>query len=376
MKRFAVAIALTVLAVSTAHAQYHAPGGDQPDMTLDAATRRAIVDSLVIQVPRHYVFPDRGKAAAQAIRKRFDRHEYDKITSAQEFADSLTRHLRAVTHDLHLRVHYRYEPLPVGGDDEPTAAERAADLAQERLLNFGFDKAQRLPGNVGYIELRSFSDYPEAQPTALAAMQFLGNCDALIFDLRRNGGGSPNMIATLLTYLVEPDRHLHFNDFYQRRPEGDVTEQWWTSPSVPGSRFAGKPVYVLTSPLTGSAAEEFAYDVQTHKLGTLVGAVTAGGANPGGLFRLNEHFAAFIATGRAINPVTKTNWEGVGVQPDVAVKPEDAVREAHVKAIMALLEKPRNDEHRALLQRALNVAQQTPSDKPEDYVRRGMRAGR
>ena len=102
-----------------------------------------------------------------------------------------------------------------------------------------------------------------------------------------------------------------------------------------------------------------------------MGAVTAGGANPGGLFRLNEHFAAFIATGRAINPVTKTNWEGVGVQPDVAVKPEDAVREAHVKAITALLEKPRNDEHRALLQRALNVAQQTPSDKPG-----GLRAPR
>ena len=155
-----------------------------------------------------------------------------------------------------------------------------------------------------------------------------------------------------------------------------MTEQYWTSTTVPGPRFAGKPVYVLTSPRTGSAAEEFAYDIQNLKRGTLVGEITAGGANPGGLFRLNEHFAAFIATGRAINPVTKTNWEGVGVKPDVAVKPEDAVREAHVKAITTLQEKPRNDEHRALLQRALNVAQQTPSDKPEDYMRRGMRAGR
>jgi hypothetical protein len=374
MKRLALAVAFTLLAVSTARAQYHAPAGDQQDMTLDAATRRAIIDSLVIRCRGTTCSPiaqGSGPSDPPAVRPARVR----QITSAQEFADSLTRHLRAVTRPAPAR------PLSLratsGGRRRRADGGGARRRSRPgRLLNFGFDKAQRLPGNVGYIELRSFSDYPEAQPTALAAMQFLGNCDALIFDLRRNGGGSPNMIATLLTYLVEPDRHLHFNDFYQRRPEGDVTEPWWTSPSVPGSRFAGKPVYVLTSPLTGSAAEEFAYDVQTHKLGTLVGAVTAGGANPGGLFRLNEHFAAFIATGRAINPVTKTNWEGVGVQPDVAVKPEDAVREAHVKAITALLEKPRNDEHRALLQRALNVAQQTPSDKPEDYVRRGMRAGR
>src|SRR5207247_2038022 len=109
------------------------------------------------QVPRRYVFPDRGREAARAIRKRFDAHQYDRITSAQEFADSLTRHLRAVTHDLHLRVHYRYEPLPVMSDQTSSPEERAADLAQERLRNFGFDKVQRLPGNVGYLELRSFS---------------------------------------------------------------------------------------------------------------------------------------------------------------------------------------------------------------------------
>ena len=378
MKPVPTLVVLATLAfASAAHAQFNAPMGDQQDLTVDAATRRVVVDSLIVAVDRHYVFPDQGKAAGRAIRRRFDAHEYDRVTSAQAFSDSLTRHLQAVTHDLHLRVHYRFEPLPVAThEDEPTAAERAQGLAQEQLRNFGFDKVQCLPGNVGYLELRMFSDLPEAQPTAMAAMQFLGNCDALIVDLRRNGGGSPNMIATLLTYLIAPERRLHFNDFFQRRPEGDVTEQWWTSPTVPGARFAGKPIYVLTSPLTGSAAEEFAYDVQTHKLGTLVGASTAGGAHPGGLYRLNEHFAAFIATGRAINPVTKTNWEGVGVKPDVAAKPEDALKVAHTQAIETLLKKPRDDEHRGLLQRALEVAQQTPSDRPEDFVRRGLRAAR
>jgi C-terminal processing protease CtpA/Prc len=226
---------------------------------------------------------------------------------------------------------------------------------------------QRLPGNVGYLDLRMFSGDPDAQATAVAAMNFLGHSDALIVDLRRNGGGSPGMIATLLTYLVEPGDRLNFNNFYVR--EGDRTTQWWTLPYVPGPRLHGKPLYVLTSERTGSAAEEFSYDVQTHELGTLVGQVTAGGANPGGMFRMNDHFAAFIVTGRAVNPITKTNWEGVGVKPDIAVPAEDALREAHVAAVKKLLESPRDDEHRGLLQRALEAAQKTVSDPAEDFRR-------
>lgn len=138
---------------------------------------------------------------------------------------------------------------------------------------------------------------------------------------------------------------------------------------MPGPRFARKPVFVLTSPLTGSAAEEFSYDVQTHKLGTCVGGVTAGAANPGGLHRLSDHLAAFIADGRAVNPITKTNWEGVGVQPDIAVPPAEALREAHVRAVKALQASPRDDDHAAFLGRALTAAEQTPSDKPEDFSR-------
>jgi C-terminal processing protease CtpA/Prc len=189
----------------------------------------------------------------------------------------------------------------------------------------------------------------------------------LIVDLRRNGGGSPRMIQTLLSYLVDPDRRLHFNDFQER--EGDRWEQWHTLPYVPGPRLAGKPVYVLTSSLTGSAAEEFSYDVQTHKLGTLVGSTTAGAANPGGLFRLSDHLATFIATGRAVNPITKTNWEGVGVKPEVDVAPATALREAHVRAIEAIREHARDDDHRALLGRALEFAKKTASDPEDDFVR-------
>ena len=136
---------------------------------------------------------------------------------------------------------------------------------------------------------------------------------------------------------------------------------------MPGPRFSGKPVYALTSVLTASAAEEFSYDLLTHKLGTLVGATTAGAANPGRFVRISDHLAAFVATGRAVNPITNTNWEGVGVKPDVAVPAHEALRTAHVHAIEQLQKQPRDAEHAAFLGRALGFAKQTPDDKPSDF---------
>jgi C-terminal processing protease CtpA/Prc len=240
-------------------------------------------------------------------------------------------------------------------------------VEDERLRNFGFERVERLAGNVGYLDLRMFSGLPEAQATAVAAMNFLANADAIIVDLRRNGGGDPSLLQTVLTYFIAANDRLHINDFYMR--EGDRTEQWWSAAQVPGPRLNGKPLYVLTSNLTGSCAEEFAYDVQTHKLGTLYGASTAGGANPGGLFRLSDHLAAFIATGRAINPVTKTNWEGVGVKPDRDVPPGDALREAHLAALQGLLANTTDADRKALLERAIERAKQDPSDPAEEFMR-------
>jgi hypothetical protein len=358
-------VAIPFLA-GAARAQFAAGGPDEPDTPLDAATRSAVIESLAVAVRDRYVFPDKGAELARALRRRAQQRQYDGITSTRVFAESLTAHMQALTRDLHMRVHYRHIPIaPRGSEDEPDERERARLLAFDRLRNFGFEQVRRLPGNVGYLDLRMFSGLPEAQATAVAAMNFLGNCDALIVDLRRNGGGSPGMIQTLLTYLVEPGRRLHFNDFYQR--EGDRWVQWHTASYVPGPRLAGRPIFVLTSALTASAGEEFCYDVLTHKLGTLVGATTIGAANPGGMFRLSDHLAAFIATGRAVNPITKTNWEGVGVKPDVSVPAHEALREAHVRAIEALQGSPRDDEHRALLGRALEAARNTPHDRPEDF---------
>ena len=372
MRRLIVLLSLSLLPLAfAAPARAQALASEnQPDLTIDAATRRAVVDTLCDRIERHYVFPDRARTASKAIRKRMSAHDYDRITSAADFADTLTVQLQAVVHDVHLRVHYRHDPIPAVVDDDAPLPEAEQRRIQERgrYTNYGFEHLERLPGNVGYLDLQQFSGDPAGQATAVAAMTMLSNTDALILDLRRNGGGSPMMIATILTYFTTADDRLLFNTFYQR--EGDKTEEYWTSPYVPGTRYLGKPLFVLTSNRTASAAEEFAYDVQTHKLGTVVGAVTRGGANPGRLYRLNDHFAAFIATGRAINPVTKTNWEGVGVKPDSLTKAGEALRAAYSMALRKLIDGVKDDPDRLdSLKRSLEAAAQRPLDPEEDFQR-------
>jgi len=370
MKRLASlllgAVLGALLLTRAAHAQAGFGSPLDADTPVDAAYRRAVVESLIVQVQARYVFADRGAALARSLRKRLQSREYDDITSGRVLAESLTAHMQAVTHDGHMRVHYRETPFPQRLEEDEAPAEEIARQREEmRFRNYGFEQVRRLPGNVGYLDLRMFSGAPEAHATAVAAMQFLASCDAIIVDLRRNGGGSPEMIQTLLTYFVPEGERLHINDFYRRA--GERTEQFHTLSHVPGRRLAGKPLYVLTSPWTASAAEEFAYDVQTHQLGTVLGGVSAGAAHPGGLFRLGTHHAAFIATGRAVNPITQTNWEGVGVQPDIDAPPHEAVRRAHVLAIEKLQEATKDESHRKLLDRSKEAAKNLPIDKAEEF---------
>src|SRR5262249_11866225 len=254
-----------------------------------------------------YVFPEVAKKMEAAVRARVDAKEYDGITSAKALAKALTDHLQEVSRDKHLRVSYSYDPLPLKkkpAGPSPQEGERMQASAARR--NFGFEKVERLAGNVGYLDLRGFQNPEAAGETAVAAMNFLAHTDALLIDLRQNGGGSPAMVALLSSYLFAQPTHL--NDLYFR--PNDATHQWWTLPYVPGTRYAGKDVYVLTSRRTFSAAEEFTYNLQNLKRATIVGETTGGGAHPGGMVPITEHFAMFVPTGRAINPISKTNWEG------------------------------------------------------------------
>ena len=292
-----------------------------------------------------YVFPEVAKKMEQAIRDRVAKKEYDQITSAKAFAETLTKHLQEVSHDKHLRVRYSHEPLPVRQNrQEPTAEEREQFRRNNMWGNFGFEKIERLEGNVGYLSLRGFNDPNGAEETIAAAMNFLGNTEALIIDLRRNGGGSPEMVALISSYLFG-EKPVHLNSLYWR--EGNRTDDFWTKDKVLGKRFADKDVYVLTSNRTFSAAEEFSYNLKNLKRATIVGEVTGGGANPGGMFRITEHFGVFIPTGKAINPITKTNWEGTGVKPDVEVPAEHALKTAHLDALKKVAAKQSDNPRRA-----------------------------
>ena len=278
--------------------------------TLDAATRSQVIDAALEALDKSYVFPEVAGRMAADVRRRDRAGEY-AIDDPEAFARKLTADLQSVSRDLHLRVRYSTD-------------DRVRPL-RPRPVNFGFEKVERLPGNIGYLELTSFMGAGrEAEQAADAAMAQLASSDALIVDLRRNGGGSPHMVARVSSHLFESRTHL--NSLYWR--EGDRTEEFWTA-DLPGPRFGqSKPVYVLTSKSTFSGAEEFAYNLKSRKRATIVGETTGGGAHPGAIRRLAGNFTMFVPTGRAINPVTRTNWEGTGVAPDVVAASDDALERA------------------------------------------------
>ena len=333
-----------------------------PSAPLDARARGEVIEHLIDEMNRRYVFPDVAQRVASALRGDGAK-AFDGVTDGREFAERLTRSLQDVTHDKHVRVRYSAAPVPVrqqAHDDRPTQAELAAWREQEAKRNFGVERVERLPGNIGYVELRGFAPAPVAGPALAAAMTLVAHADALIIDVRRNGGGDPETVALVCSYLF--DHRTHLNDLQWR--EGGRTEQFWTQEWVPGERYGEtKPVYVLTSSHTFSGAEEFSYNLRTRERATLVGETTGGGANPGDLRRLSEHFEVFVPTGRAVNPITKTNWEGVGVEPHVKTPAARALPTAEALALRVLIEREPDGERRAALQSRLDDVQKTLAER-------------
>lgn len=303
----------------------------QPDRDVDAATKTLVIDTLIKELNDSYVFPETAKKMEADLRERLKNKEYDSMTSSKAFAAKITADLQSVSKDLHLRVRYSYQPIPARKDrGEPSAEEKAQFDWSNKRINFGFEKVERMMGNIGYIDLRGFNDPQAGAETVAAAMNFLANTEALIFDLRQNGGGDPEMVALISSYLFG-EKPVHLNDLYWR--QGNKTDEFWTKPALAAKKFANKDVYILTSKRTFSAAEEFTYNLKNLKRVTIVGETTGGGAHPGGTVRFNEHFGAFIPIGRAINPISKTNWEGTGVEPDIKVSKELALKTAYLLAL-------------------------------------------
>jgi hypothetical protein len=320
-----------ILALTLLNGVAQAQQPEYPDLSIDAAMRTQVIDAILKRLDEAYVFPDVARKMEQSIQERVKNKEYDQITSAKEFVGKLTKDLQEVSHDKHLRVRYSYNPLPeMGPRHEPTAAEREERKREFTWMNHAFTKVERLRGNIGYIEFLNFLDADLGADTVAAAMNFVNGTDALIIDMRNNGGGNPEMVALVCSYLFGPEP-VHLNDLYWR--QGNRTDQFWTKKEVTGKRYLNKDVYILTSKRTFSAAEEFTYNLKNLKRATIVGETTGGGAHPGESFRINEHFGMFVPTGRAISPITKTNWEGTGVTPDIDVPADQALVVARLTAL-------------------------------------------
>lgn len=334
MKRSVLILILMILTLSSAGSRGSATAQQErtpPDSAIDADTRKQLIDTLLKRLNDSYVFPEVAKAMDKSIRERAAKGEYDQITSSRTFAETMTKDLQAISKDKHLRVRYSHEVLPQRQPRaEPTAEQREQERRDMSWMNYGFEKVERLRGNTGYISFRGFFG-PELGAEAVAsAMNFVAGTDALIFDLRQNGGGDPEMVALICSYLFGPEP-VHLNDLYWR--EGNRTDEFWTRKEVAGKRYLNKDVYVLTSKYTFSGAEEFTYNLKNLKRATIIGETTGGGAHPGMGVRLNDHFNMFVPTGRAISPITKTNWEGTGVKPDVEVPAEQALSVARLMAL-------------------------------------------
>ena len=320
-------------------------GSTTADMS--KADVRTVVGAIAQAITDNYVDADKARAIGRELRRaRFA--ATDETMLAGEIGNLLRRH------DGHFAVVYKAPEPAAETATGPDAGPSPAEFA--RFRNFGFSTVQVLRGNVGYIDLRMFATAADAGPTAAAAMSVLANVDSVIMDLRYNGGGDPAMVQLVCSYFLDGRQHL--NSLYWRPT--DSTTQFWSLPSVPGAKLADAPLFVLTSRRTASAAEEFAYNMQALERGAVVGERTAGAANPGEEFEPAPGWRIFVSTGKAINPVTGTNWEGTGVTPDVDVTSDSAFDVAYARALAAL--EPRSVQHDTELAwaRAYAVARAVP----------------
>lgn len=285
------------------------------------------VDKIGTLMKTHYVFPDRADETAKFLNKKLANGEFNQFTDSKALAQAITDALREVTKDKHLRV----RPARSGGKHHTQKDEIRVQLDRaehSRYKNNGINQVRKLEGNVGYLDLSGFHQLADAKKAIDAAMLLLATSDAIIIDVRKNGGGSPETVQYLCSYFF--DNKLLLNSLYWRK--GNRTDEFWTLEKVGGNKMPDTPLLVLTSDRTFSAAEEFSYNLKTRERATLVGETTGGGANPGGSFRVNDYFGIFIATGKAINPITGTNWEGTGVTPDVEIAADQAFDKALIIA--------------------------------------------
>jgi Peptidase family S41 len=297
---------------------------------VEAAERQRVIDAVTQNLREHYFDSGEGRKIADGLLVHAQHGDYDAMTEGGAFAEAVTRQLRDVSQNMDLVVVYSASVLPSG--PPPGAAERyRAALLQS---NCTFEKVEVLVHNIGYVKLNSFPDASICRETAAAEMARLNGADAVIFDLRDNGGGYGSMVSLLAGYLFTRPTYIY-------SPRENPSAQSWTQSPVAGNRLGDKPVYVLISGATASAAEQFCYNLKMLKRATLVGETTRGSAHAGVFHRIDDHFGMGIPEVQVKNPYGKNDWEGVGVEPDVKVNAADALETAEKLAQFGRVTGPR-----------------------------------
>lgn len=235
-------------------------------LSLSARERQRVLERAIADLKQYYFDQDVAQKTVDALLAHEQAGDYNAVTDGQAFADLLARHLIDASHDVHFTVEYTRNVFPDFSKPPPPEAQARYQAAMEQA-NCTFEKVEIRPNNLGYIKLNSFPDVAACQSKAESIMKALNHVDALIFDLRDNRGGNGNMVVFLAGYLFDHPEYM----FNARDP---ITVQTWTRSPVAGSLLVDKPVYILTSSRTYSAAEQFSYDLKMLKRATLVGETT------------------------------------------------------------------------------------------------------
>ncbi|MEO0424215.1 MAG: S41 family peptidase [Pseudomonadota bacterium] len=321
--------------------------------------KAAVIENIQLLIASDYVFPDQVDRVNAALDARLVEGRYDDVSTRDAFAEALTEDLVAITTDKHYKVGYRPELVASrrAAEEGRASPEDVAEADQAdtidwnlwyaRQENFGFKRIEVLEGNVGYIQLTFFHPFDWMRSTIDAAMTFVADTDALIIDLRANGGGYSPSDTYLGSYFLDPDPVLWSTSY--TRPT-DERESVYTFGEVGAPRYRNRPVILLVSAETFSLGEKFAYTMKHFDQAEIIGQVTAGAAN-GISFRLvDDNFVIQIPAQQSVNPVTETNWEGIGVQPDIETAPEEALARAHLLALDQLIATAKYDRAKARYQ--------------------------
>ena len=311
------------------------------DKIFTETQQREIITELCETIKNVYPFPEIAEQTISGIQTYYEEGKYSTYTDRSEFANHLSIDLEELSNDTHFGLSYNPEMAAEMKKQKDRAVQEESLTAYEadieKWYNYGFKELKILDGGIGYLDLRLFFATYYAGEVAVAAMNFFTNCNAVIIDLRYNGGGWDDMVNFLLSYFAESRDEVIFNV-----AQYTVDSSYYAGKTfsyVPGKRLTGIPVYVLISRSTASAAEAFASNVKyINSLAVLVGETTAGAENPVSTIVIGDEFILNIPSWRSVYRQYDTGWEGIGVKPDIEVAAEKALEVAHIDALRKLSE--------------------------------------